>query len=89
MSVEILGEVFFSTCPYNPIRNMAGSRQSSTEPHLNPLRVRMNFAAPRPCFKYGKSDRKVAYEPGGSDVVRELQNQVNQQCFRLDCRERY
>ena len=53
------------------------------EPHLNPP-VSMMFFWLFP-LKQGR-EAESSYEPGGSDVVRELS--CDQPCFRLDCRKR-
>ena len=47
---------------------MAGSRESSRT--TSELPGSYELSAPRPCFK-GKS-QESSYEPGGSDVAREL-----------------
>ena len=75
----------FSTSPYNPIWNMAGSRESSRTTSEPPSSY--EISASRPRFK-GKS-QESPYEPGGSDVVRELSREPAMLQIGLHVGERY
>ena len=66
--MALLCEPPINTSPCTPIWNMAGSRKSSRNTSAPPGLYELS--ASRPCFQ-GKS-QESSYEPGDSDVVREL-----------------
>ena len=58
----------FSTSPYNPIRNMAGSREISRTTSEPPGSYELSWLFP---LKQGR-EAESSYELRGSDAVREL-----------------